>query len=91
MAKCEVCQQEMNTADGCVQTIYVLKDRTRVLALPYVNGWGDGKEDRCGDCNCKLGQLHHNGCDLERCPICLRQAISCDHLAGAKLYEVKEK
>jgi hypothetical protein len=90
MAVCEVCKQEMTEVDGCVQTMYVLKNRTRVLALPYVGGWGNPEEgDRCHDCNCKPGQLHHNGCDVERCPICGLQALSCDCLEGAKIYEVK--
>lgn len=33
--------------------------------------------DRCHDCGAKVGFLHHPGCDVERCPRCLEQAISC--------------
>jgi len=32
---------------------------------------------KCHDCNCKEGELHHRGCDWERCPFCGGQLISC--------------
>ena len=32
----------------------------------------------CHDCGVKEGQLHLPGCDMERCPFCGHQLISCD-------------
>lgn len=32
----------------------------------------------CRDCGCSEGELHHPGCDMERCPFCGGQLISCD-------------
>jgi len=32
----------------------------------------------CHDCNCKEGELHMPGCDMERCPFCGGQLISCE-------------
>jgi len=32
---------------------------------------------RCHDCDIEEGQLHKLGCDMERCPNCLGQLISC--------------
>jgi hypothetical protein len=32
----------------------------------------------CHDCGCEEGQLHELGCDMERCPFCTFQLLSCD-------------
>ena len=33
---------------------------------------------KCHDCGVEEGQIHHDGCDNERCPFCGMQLISCD-------------
>jgi hypothetical protein len=40
------------------------------------NGWG-GARHPCHDCAAIKGELHVPGCDVERCPACRGQAISC--------------
>jgi hypothetical protein len=57
-------------AQGCVTRTIEGEDYKRV---PW-NGAGP-----CGDCDVEPGQLHVVFCDLERCPKCGGQAISCEH------------
>jgi hypothetical protein len=33
---------------------------------------------RCHDCACLEGELHEPGCDMERCPFCGGQLLTCD-------------
>src|SRR5262245_60061408 len=35
-------------------------------------------KETCGDCGVEEGNYHNPGCDMERCPFCLGQLISCD-------------
>lgn len=36
------------------------------------------KKRICHDCGAKYGELHQEGCDMERCPTCGEQLIGCD-------------
>lgn len=39
----------------------------------------DQADALCGDCGVMRGQLHVPTCDMERCPACGEQYISCPH------------
>jgi len=53
----------------------------------YKKNWKKNilRKKRCGDCGVEEGELHQLGCDLERCPICEGQFISCDCNYNEKL------
>jgi hypothetical protein len=78
MAVCEWCHHEMDTAISC--TIGALHRKGRSVELPPYGsepGW-PSRSDRCGDCGVVLGGWHHPGCDLQLCPQCGDQLLSCD-------------
>lgn len=69
MAICNSCNQEMSTGVGCSanKTIEIGDEKFDSIAA-----------DRdCHDCLCPKGTRHHPGCDMERCPKCRGQLISC--------------
>lgn len=75
MAKCDICETDMLKVASCLDRNYFI-DGKEVPALRYIDLYGEGA--RCHDCNCAEGEFHHLGCDMERCPSCRGQFISCD-------------
>jgi hypothetical protein len=77
MAICIDCKRDMTVAAGCTLPTVVIDGIPR----PRIR-WGreahwPRSKDRCGDCHVVPGQLHHLGCDLEECPACRQQLLSC--------------
>jgi hypothetical protein len=71
MAKCGWCKKDMLKVRHCTgNKVVEFPDGTKLPSIPY-----DGT--RCHDCGVGHGKNHHPGCDMERCPKCEGQLISC--------------
>lgn len=87
MAICDACGQEMLDGVGCDVT-WVLFDDGRYDRISYgeePDDWGAGHGKPCGDCGVPPLTFHHPGCDIERCPRCGDQQISC--WCGERVWE----
>ena len=72
----------MNEASSCAEIPHTFVNDPKVYP-PIRYGdepedWGTASGHRCHDCRCLPNGFHHLGCDVECCPLCLEQAISCD-------------
>jgi hypothetical protein len=74
LAVCPDCEQEMLTAASCTVDALILQGQRYSR---YRVGRPIGPAGRCADCGVTRGGHHHLGCDLEDCPRCRRQLISC--------------
>ncbi|KHE73168.1 hypothetical protein [Halobacillus sp. BBL2006] len=75
MAKCDTCKKEMTKATGCI-ALPVKSNGKEYKQIKF----GDEVFDypaKCPDCAVNKGEYHHPGCDVERCPVCEGQIISC--------------
>jgi predicted Zn-ribbon and HTH transcriptional regulator len=76
MVKCKDCKKEMkdNKTDSCNYGCIKIGDKWYKRDTQYFD-----INERCHDCGIenKNGNIHHWGCDIERCPKCKGQLISC--------------
>jgi hypothetical protein len=73
--ECGVCKLEMQDGVSCVEESVDINGED----FPQVPFHVDGApaDHHCHDCKTPLGGFHHPGCDMERCPKCGGQLISC--------------
>jgi hypothetical protein len=77
MVKCSDCKKGMSEVKSCSPKFRCIKINGEIYPRDTTQfDWND----RCHDCGIenKIGNLHHMGCDMERCPKCKGQLISCD-------------
>jgi len=90
-AICEDCQKAMldPETESCSKNILLIAQKNgQVMERFYRNNTYFDKNQRCHDCGIlnKPGNPHHYGCDIERCPKCGLQLISCECFHGMSLY-----
>jgi hypothetical protein len=82
MTLCPACNREIAATDGCaIEGFDDFADQVPRIRIRYGSEFRDHTPEwSCHDCNAAPGSFHHFGCDMEICPRCGRQAISCDCL-----------
>lgn len=81
---CPKCGGKIGTTLGCrVRSITYQGKMYRRIKVGDPGDTFDGKKGAiCYDCAARFGRRHHYGCEAERCPICGKQYISCEHFPG---------
>jgi hypothetical protein len=93
MAVCGICDGEMREGVSCSD------DPLIIGGQPYEPiRWGKERRssrwtipDLCTDCGTPIGGVHHHGCCVERCPLCLGQAMWCPCIAADQRREEEEE
>jgi hypothetical protein len=77
MALCTYCDQEMLDGVSCAPEVIVIDGAEhKPVRWGTEIGWAPAHA-RCGDCGTPPRGVHHHGCDIEECPACHRQSITC--------------
>jgi hypothetical protein len=78
MAICSYCAVEMTTGGSCTLDVLLVRgQRVEFARYGTEQGMAAFRGRPCGDCGVAWGGLHHPGCDLQRCPLCHGQLLSC--------------
>jgi hypothetical protein len=67
----------MSTAATCTVEKFTFYGGKVVPRIRFGSEKPPWRMEGCGDCGVARGGYHHPGCDIEQCPECLEQSISC--------------
>lgn len=76
---CEYCNQPKNEdriENGCAVKVLTIEGEIRPR-WPYIQPYHEEAYKFCHDCGVTELRYHHPGCDMEICPECMGQLISC--------------
>lgn len=76
MALCHWCELEMTDGVSC-STAELHRGGLSVPMVRFGQERPKWRGARCGDCGAPRGGFHHPGCDVQRCPVCGGQMLSC--------------
>jgi len=77
-AECPYCGKRMLKENGCDCNYLIISGKEYKRIRYGEDHPGYELSDRCHDCGCKKGYYHHPNCDMETCPSCGHQLLSCD-------------
>ena len=77
MAVCRFCLLEMTAAPSCDVRVLHLDGKPIDMVRWRARGRRP-RDGRCPDCGVARGGYHHLGCDMQQCPLCAGQMMSCD-------------
>lgn len=84
MAICEDCGKDMSSDEttSCTWPFLIIDGIRYARDTTYFDN-----NERCHDCHIvnKQGNVHHWGCDMERCPVCQGQLLGCECLIGKEI------
>ena len=80
---CPYCKLGTLRSNGCSIKSVDIENVPRPR-IPYSPPFYGEDFEKCHDCGAIEGRYHHPGCDMEICPGCAGQLISCDcEITGA--------